>query len=151
MGIWGWWKKKFNIWTSNEWSKSHIQCHLQTSPKKKQAIFSVLGHVVEAQRLPESCQLHLQNWRSNFFSGSSSHVKYSFSATNGDTCKSHVNVHGHCDKIYRRLMATQVKFPRKSPATEAAHSLRHALHRSQGPKHLGPTLSIFGFLLAPRY
>ncbi len=28
--------------------------------KKSQAIFTVLGHVVEAQRLPESCQLHLQ-------------------------------------------------------------------------------------------
>jgi hypothetical protein len=43
----------------------HIQCHLQTSPKKKQAIFTVLGHIVE--RLPESsCQLHLQNWRSFF-------------------------------------------------------------------------------------
>ncbi len=51
-------------------------------PKKKQAIFTVLGHVVEAQRLPESCQLHLQNWRSIFFSGYSSHIKYSFSATN---------------------------------------------------------------------
>jgi len=34
--------------------------------KEKQAIFTVLGHVVEAQRLPESCQLHLQNWRSFF-------------------------------------------------------------------------------------
>ncbi len=51
-------------------------------PKKKQAIFTVLGHVVEAQRLPESCQLHLQNWRSKFFNGYSSHIKYSFSATN---------------------------------------------------------------------
>jgi hypothetical protein len=46
----------------------------------------------------------------------------------GDTCKSHVNVHGHSDKIYHQLMATQVKFPRKSLAIEAAHSLRHALH-----------------------
>jgi len=37
-------------------------------PKKtKQAIFTVLGHVVEAQRLPKSCQLHLQNWRSFFY------------------------------------------------------------------------------------
>ncbi len=69
----------------------------------------------------------------------------------GDTCKSHVHVHGHCDKIYHQLMATQVKFPRESLATEVAHSLRHALHRSQDPKHLGPTLSIFGFLLAPTY
>jgi hypothetical protein len=49
---------------------------------KGQAIFTVLGHVVEVQRLPESCQLHLQNWRSIFLSGYSSHVKYSFSATN---------------------------------------------------------------------
>ncbi len=69
----------------------------------------------------------------------------------GDTCKSHVNVHGHWDKIYHQLMATQVKFPRESLATEAAHSSRHALHRSQVPKHLGRTLSIFGFLLAPTY
>jgi len=30
----------------------------------KQAISTVLGHVVEAQRLPEYCQHHLQNWRS---------------------------------------------------------------------------------------
>jgi hypothetical protein len=60
----------------------HTQYHLQTRPKNMQAIFTVLGHVVEAQRLPESsCQLHLQNWRS-FFSGYSSHIKYSFSATN---------------------------------------------------------------------
>jgi hypothetical protein len=69
----------------------------------------------------------------------------------GDACKSHVNVHGRSDKIYHQLMATQVKFPRESLATEAAHSLRHASHRSQGPKHSGPTLSIFGFLLAPTY
>jgi hypothetical protein len=69
----------------------------------------------------------------------------------GDTFKSHLNVHGRSDKIYHQLMATQVKFPRESLATEAAHSLRHASHRSQGPKHLGPTLSIFGFLLAPTY
>jgi len=69
----------------------------------------------------------------------------------GDTNKSHVNVHGHCDKIYHQLMATQVKFPRISLATEAIHSLRHILHRSQSPKHLGPTLSILGFLLAPTY
>jgi hypothetical protein len=38
----------------------------QAFKKKKQAIFTVLGHVVEARRLPESCQLHLQNWRSFF-------------------------------------------------------------------------------------
>jgi hypothetical protein len=48
-------------------------------------------------------------------------------------------------------MATQVKFPRKSLATKAAHRLRHALRRSQGPKHLGPTLSIFWFLFASTY
>ncbi len=46
------------------------------APKKKQAIFTV-----RIQRLPESCQLHLQNWRSIFFSGYSSHIKYSFSGT----------------------------------------------------------------------
>jgi len=33
----------------------------QAQKKTKQAIFTVLGHVVEAQRLPKSCQLHLQN------------------------------------------------------------------------------------------
>jgi hypothetical protein len=50
----------------------HIQCHLQTSPKKKASYFL----------LSESCQLHLKNWRSIFFSGYSSHIKYSFSGTN---------------------------------------------------------------------
>ncbi len=120
-------------------------------PKKKQAIFTVLGHVVEAQRLPESCQLHLQNWRSIFLVATAVTLSIAFLPPIGDTCKSHVNVHGHSDKIYHQLMATQVKFPREFLATEAAHSLRHASHRSQGPKHLGPTLSIFGFLLAPTY
>jgi len=54
----------------------------QVPPPPKQAIFTVLRHNVEAQRLPEACQLHLQNWRSIIFSGYSSHIKYSFSATN---------------------------------------------------------------------
>ncbi len=39
----------------NEWSKF--------TNKKKQAIFTVLGHVVEVQCVPETCQLHLQNWQ----------------------------------------------------------------------------------------
>jgi hypothetical protein len=60
-----------------------------------------------------------------------------------------VNVHGHCDKIYHRLMATQVKFPRKSPATEAAHSLRHAFHRSQGSKTLGANFEHFWLFVGP--
>jgi len=46
----------------------------------------------------------------------------------GDTCKCHVNVHGHSDKMYHQLMATQVKFPRKSLATEAAHGFMQDLH-----------------------
>ncbi len=46
----------------------------------------------------------------------------------GDTCKSHVNVHGHSDKMYHQIMATQVKFPRKSLATEAAHGFMQDLH-----------------------
>ncbi len=119
----------------------HIQCHLQTRPKKMQAIFTVLGHVVEAQRLPESsCQLHLQNWRSFFLVATAVTLNIAFLAPIGYACKSHVNVHSHCDKIYHQLMAIQVKFSRESLATEAAHSLRHALHRSQGPKHLGGQL-----------
>jgi len=49
----------------NEWSKfAHTMSFTNKPPKKSQAIFTVLGHVVEAQRLPESCQLYLQNWRS---------------------------------------------------------------------------------------
>jgi hypothetical protein len=61
----------------------------------------------------------------------------------GDMCKSHVNVHGHCDKIYHQLMATQVKFPRKSLAIEAAHSLRHALESR--PKQLGQLWAFLAF------
>jgi len=34
--------------------------------KKKQAIFTVLRHTVEAQRLPEACQLHF-NTGDQFF------------------------------------------------------------------------------------
>jgi hypothetical protein len=48
--------------------------------KKSQAIIIVLGHV-EAQRLPESCGLHLQTG-DPFFTGYSTHIKYSFSGTN---------------------------------------------------------------------
>jgi len=65
----------------------------------------------------------------------------------GDTCKSHVNVHSHYDKIYHQLMATQVKFPRESLATEAAHSLRHALLRRQRPKTLGANFEHFGLFV----
>jgi hypothetical protein len=61
---------------------AHTMSFTNKPPKKKQAIFTVLRHTVEAQRLPEACQLHLQNWRSIIFSGYSSHIKYSFSATN---------------------------------------------------------------------
>ncbi len=46
----------------------------------------------------------------------------------GDACKSYVNVHGHSDKMYHQLTATQVKFPRKSLATEAAHGFMQDLH-----------------------
>jgi hypothetical protein len=31
----------------------------------------------------------------------------------GDTCKSHVKVHGHSDKMYHQLMATQVKLSKE--------------------------------------
>jgi hypothetical protein len=76
--------------------------------------------------------------------------KYSFSATNWRYMqKSCECTWSLSHKIYHQLMATQVKFPKESLATEAAHNLRHALHRSQGPTHLGPTSSIFGFLLGP--
>ncbi len=42
----------------------------------------------------------------------------------GNTCKSHVDVHGHSDKIHHEHIKIQGNFPRKSLATEAAHSLR---------------------------
>jgi hypothetical protein len=67
----------------------------------------------------------------------------------GDTCKSHVNVHGRSDKIYHQLMATQVKFPRESLATEAAHSLRHALHYESRPKTLGANFEHFWLFVGP--
>jgi hypothetical protein len=96
--------------------------------KKSQAIFTVLGHV-EAQRLPESCVLHLQNWRSIFLVPTAVTLSIAFLAPIGGTCKSHVNnVHGHNDKMYHQLMATQVKSPRKSLATEAAHGFMQDLH-----------------------
>jgi len=44
----------------------------------------------------------------------------------GDACKSHVNVHGHSEKMFHQLMATQVKFPRKSLAIEAGSSRLYA-------------------------
>jgi hypothetical protein len=55
-------------------------------------------------------------------------LSIAFLAPIGDTCKSHVNVHGQSDKMYHQLMATQVKFPRKSLATEAAHGFMQDLH-----------------------
>jgi hypothetical protein len=67
----------------------------------------------------------------------------------GDICKNHVNVPGHSDKIYHQLMATQVKFPRKSLAIEAAHSLRHA--RESRPKTLGANFEHFWLFVAPTY
>jgi len=130
----------------------HIQCHLQTRPKKKASYFycsraCCWGPAPPRILLPTSpSKLEIF-----FLVAIAVTLSIAFLPPIGDTCKSHVNVHGHCDKIYHQLMATQVKFPRESLATEAAHSLRHALHRSQVPKHLGPTLSIFGFLLAPTY
>ncbi len=55
-------------------------------------------------------------------------LNIAFLAPIGDTCKSHVNVNGHSDKMYHQLMATQVKSPRKSLATEAAHGFMQDLH-----------------------
>jgi len=65
----------------------------------------------------------------------------------GDTCKSHVNVNSHCDKIYHQLMATQVKFPRKSLAIDAAHSLRHTFESR--PKTIGANFEHFGPFVGP--
>jgi len=67
----------------------------------------------------------------------------------GDTCKTHVNVHGHCVKIYHQLMATQVKFPRKSLAIEAAHSLRHALESR--PKRIGANFEHVWLFVGPNF
>jgi hypothetical protein len=69
----------------------HIHCHLQTSPKTKQAIFTVPRHVVVAQHLPESCQ----NWRSFSLVVTAITLSIVFLPPISDTCKSHVNVHGH--------------------------------------------------------
>jgi len=49
-------------WTYN----GHL--HKKKKRKKKQSYFkTVLGHVVEAQCLPEPCQLLLQNWQNQTF------------------------------------------------------------------------------------
>jgi hypothetical protein len=66
----------------------------------------------------------------------------------GDTCKSHVNVHGHWHKIYHQLMAIQVKFPRKFLAIEAAHSFRHALESR--PKTIGANFEHVWLFVGPR-
>jgi hypothetical protein len=126
---------------------AHTMSFTNKLQKVKQAIFTVLGHVVDAQRLPESCQLHLQNWRSFFLVATTVTLSIAFLPPIGDTCKSHVNVHGHCDKIYHQLMATQVKFPRKSLAIEAAHSLRHALESR--PKTIGTNFEHFWLFVGP--
>jgi hypothetical protein len=128
---------------------AHTMSFTNKPPQKKQAIFTVLGHVVEAQRLPESCQLHLQNWRSIFLVATTVTLSIAFLPPIGDTCKSHVNVHGRSDKIYHQLMATQVKFPRKSLATEAVHSLRHALQYESRPKTLGANFEHFWVFVGP--
>ncbi len=152
VGIWGWWKKKFNIWTWNEWSKLAHTMSFRNETKKNASYFycsraCCWGPAPPRILLPTSpSKLEIF-----FLVATAVTLSIAFLPPIGDTCKSHVNVHGHCDKIYHQLMATQVKFPRESLATEAAHSSRHALHRSQVPKHLGRTLSIFGFLLAPTY
>ncbi len=78
-----------------------------------------------------------------FFVATTVTLSIAFLPPIGDMCKSHVNVHGHCDKIYHQLMATQVKFPRKSLAIEAAHSLRHALESR--PKQLGQLWAFLAF------
>jgi len=59
VGIWAWWKNKFNIWTWDEREMSdqsytyNDQLHTSPPPKRKQLLFSVLGHIVKAQRLSE--------------------------------------------------------------------------------------------------
>jgi hypothetical protein len=143
VGIWGWRKKKFNIWTSNEWSKLHIQFHLQTRPPQKKASSRACCW---ASQNPANFTFKTGD---RFFLVATAVI--AFLPPIGDTCKSHVNVHGHCDKIYRQFMATQVKFPRESLATEAAHSLRHALYRSQGPKHLGANFEHLGLFVGPNF
>jgi hypothetical protein len=65
----------------------------------------------------------------NFLMATAVTLSIAFLPPIGDACKSHVNVvHGHSDKMYHQLMATQVKFPRKSLATEAAHGFMQDLH-----------------------
>jgi hypothetical protein len=61
VSIWGWWKKKFNIWTWDEVKMNGQSCtynhHLHTSNFfKKASYFFVLGHVAPPWTL------HLQNW-----------------------------------------------------------------------------------------
>jgi len=95
----------------------------QTSPKKKQAIF-YCQNPAPPRILPTSpSKLEIL-----FSVATAVTLSISFLAPIGDTCKSHVNVHGHSDKMYHQLMATQVKSPRKSLATEATHGFMQDLH-----------------------
>ncbi len=95
----------------NEWSKLHIQCHLQTSPQKKSKLFLLFQGMLLR---PSSSQ----NPPANFTFKTSSvatavTLSIVFLPPIGDTCKSHVKVHGHSDKMYHQLMATQVKLSKE--------------------------------------
>jgi hypothetical protein len=93
------------------------------APKKKQAIFHC-QNPAPPRILPTSpSKLEIL-----FLVATAVTLSIAFLAPIGETCKSHVNVHGHSDKMYHQLMATQVKSPRKSLATEAAHSFMQDLH-----------------------
>ncbi len=121
VGIWGWWKKKFNIWTC--WIQKKLMVKFShsisfTNKPQKKASYFLLSESSASQN-PANFTFKTGD---PFFSG------YTFLAPIGHTCKSHVNVHGHSDKMYHQLMATQVKFPRKSLATEAAHAFMQDLH-----------------------
>jgi hypothetical protein len=127
----------------------HIQCHLQTSPKKSKLFLLFQGMLLRPSASQNPVDFTFKTGDQFFLVATAVTLSIAFLLPIGDTCKSHVNVYGHCDKIYHQLMATQVKFPRKSLATEAAHSLRQALHTSQGPKHLRANFEHFWLFVGP--
>jgi hypothetical protein len=130
VGIWGWCEKKCNIWTcwiQKKWMVkfAHTMSFTNKPFKKKASYFycsraCCWGPVPPRILLPTSpSELEIF-----FLVATAVTLSIAFLLPIGDTCKSHVNVHGHCDKIYHQLMATQVKFPKEISGHRGSSQLK---------------------------
>ncbi len=153
VGICNWWKKEFNIWTSwiqKKWMVkiAHTMSFTNRLHKKKEASYFYCSRACcWGPAPPKILPTSPSKLEIFFLLATTVTLSKAFLPPIGDTCKSHVNVHGHCDKIYHQLLATQVKFPRISLAIEAAHSLRHALESR--PKTIGANFEHFWLFVGP--